>query len=102
MVDRDLVEQARRGDREAFAVLVHQVSDCTALLAILTLAAVTTTVSATPPSGQTPSGLAVGRLSDPIHVNVDRINFDSNQPTDVATFTVTYDSGGFSGWHTHP
>jgi RNA polymerase sigma-70 factor (ECF subfamily) len=27
MVDRDLVEAARRGDREAFAVLVHQVSD---------------------------------------------------------------------------
>jgi RNA polymerase sigma-70 factor (ECF subfamily) len=26
-VDRDLVELARRGDREAFAVLVHQVSD---------------------------------------------------------------------------
>jgi RNA polymerase sigma-70 factor, ECF subfamily len=26
-LDRDLVEQARRGDREAFAVLVHQVSD---------------------------------------------------------------------------
>src|SRR5258707_11399258 len=27
MVDRDLVERARRADREAFAVLVHQVSD---------------------------------------------------------------------------
>jgi RNA polymerase sigma-70 factor (ECF subfamily) len=26
-VDRDLVERARRGDREAFTVLVHQVSD---------------------------------------------------------------------------
>jgi RNA polymerase sigma-70 factor, ECF subfamily len=26
-VDRDLVERARAGDREAFAVLVHQVSD---------------------------------------------------------------------------
>lgn len=26
-MDRDLVEQAREGDREAFAVLVHQVSD---------------------------------------------------------------------------
>jgi RNA polymerase sigma-70 factor, ECF subfamily len=26
-VDRDLVEQARHGDREAFTVLVHQVSD---------------------------------------------------------------------------
>src|SRR3954452_21125451 len=27
VVDRDLVERARRGDREAFAILVHQVSD---------------------------------------------------------------------------
>ena len=26
-MDRDLVERARSGDREAFAVLVHQVSD---------------------------------------------------------------------------
>jgi len=26
-VDRDLVEQARRGDREAYTILVHQVSD---------------------------------------------------------------------------
>ena len=26
-MDRDLVERVRRGDREAFAVLVHQVSD---------------------------------------------------------------------------
>ena len=26
-MDRDLVEQAREGDREAFTVLVHQVSD---------------------------------------------------------------------------
>jgi RNA polymerase sigma-70 factor (ECF subfamily) len=26
-VDRDLVERARKGDRDAFAVLVHQVSD---------------------------------------------------------------------------
>jgi quercetin dioxygenase-like cupin family protein len=74
----------------------------TALLAILTLAAVTTTVSATPPSGQTPSGLVVGHLSDPTHVNVDKIHFDSKQPTDIAMFTVTYDPGGFSGWHTHP
>ena len=26
-MDRDLVERARKADREAFAVLVHQVSD---------------------------------------------------------------------------
>ena len=33
-VDRALVEQARRGDREAFAVLVHQVSDALYAVAV--------------------------------------------------------------------
>jgi quercetin dioxygenase-like cupin family protein len=74
----------------------------TALLVILTLAAVTTTVSASPPSGQTPSNLVIGRLSDPINVNVDNIKFRSNDSTDIAMFTVTYSAGGYSGWHTHP
>ena len=32
-MDRDLVERARRGDREAFTVLVHQVSDALYALA---------------------------------------------------------------------
>jgi quercetin dioxygenase-like cupin family protein len=63
----------------------------TALLVILTLAAVTTTVSASPPSGQTPSNLVIGRLSDP-----------TNDSADIAMFTVTYTAGGYSGWHTHP
>ena len=33
-MDRALVEQARRGDREAFAVLVHQVSDALYAVAV--------------------------------------------------------------------
>jgi len=74
----------------------------TALLAVFAFAAFATTVSATPPSGQSPSGLVVGHLTDPINVNVDHLNFESRRPTDVAMFTVTYDPGGFSGWHTHP
>jgi len=73
-----------------------------ALLAIMTLGAVTTAVSATPPSGQNPSGLAVGRLDGPLEINIDRIKFQTKGDTDIAMFTVTYDPGGFSGWHKHP
>ena len=74
----------------------------TALLAVLALAAVTTTVSASPPSGQTPSNLVIGRLAGPIEVDADKIQFQTEHATDVAMFTVTYAPGGYSGWHTHP
>jgi quercetin dioxygenase-like cupin family protein len=73
-----------------------------ALLAVLILATVTTVASATPPSGQTPSNLVVGRLNDSIDVNTDRIKLKTKAATDVAMFTVTYAPGGYSGWHTHP
>ena len=69
----------------------------TALLAVLTLAAVTTTVSASPPSGQTPTNLVLGRLPGPIEVDADKIQFQTEHATDVAMFTVTYAPGGYSG-----
>jgi hypothetical protein len=31
-----------------------------------------------------------------------RIDLDSDQPIDVATQIVTFQPGGYSGWHTHP
>ena len=57
---------------------------------------------ATPPSGQHPTVPAVGTLAHATHINTDRLKFQTKQPADVATFSVTYDPNGFSGWHTHP
>jgi quercetin dioxygenase-like cupin family protein len=59
-------------------------------------------VQATPPTGQHPSTPTVGALDDAITINTDRIKFQTKDQTDVATYSVTYDGGGFSGWHTHP
>jgi quercetin dioxygenase-like cupin family protein len=59
-------------------------------------------VQATPPSGQHPSVPTIGALDETIVVNTDRIKFQTKDPTDVATYSVTYEGGGFSGWHTHP
>jgi quercetin dioxygenase-like cupin family protein len=57
---------------------------------------------ATPPSGQHPTAPAVGTLADATHINTDRLKFQTKDAADVATFSVTYDPNGFSGWHTHP
>jgi quercetin dioxygenase-like cupin family protein len=57
---------------------------------------------ATPPSGQHPTTPAVGQLDAGQQVNTDRLKFQTKDPADVATFSVTYDPSGFSGWHTHP
>jgi quercetin dioxygenase-like cupin family protein len=57
---------------------------------------------ATPPSGQHPTTPAVGVLAAGQQVNTDRLKFQTKDDADVATFSVTYDPLGFSGWHTHP
>ena len=64
-------------------------------------------IKATPPSGI--SFTKVGRATVP-EFNVKRkdkaldwaIRLDTDQPIDVATQIVTFQPGGFSGWHTHP
>jgi quercetin dioxygenase-like cupin family protein len=57
---------------------------------------------ATPPSGQHPSVPVLGSLAGDQHVETDGITFKTHGPTDVASYTVAYDGGGYSGWHTHP
>ena len=57
---------------------------------------------ASPPSGQHPTTPAIGTLAAPQQVNTDRLKFQTKDAADVATFSVTYDAQGFSGWHTHP
>jgi len=57
---------------------------------------------ATPSSGQHPTTPAIGTLAAGQRVNTDRLKFQTKDPSDVATFSVTYDPLGFSGWHTHP
>jgi quercetin dioxygenase-like cupin family protein len=57
---------------------------------------------ASPATGQHPTTPAIGTLAAPQQVNTDRLKFQTKDAADVATFSVTYDPQGFSGWHTHP
>jgi quercetin dioxygenase-like cupin family protein len=72
------------------------------ILAIVAVVGVSSAVLATDPVGQTATNLVAGTLSTISVLNTDRIKFQTKDPTDVATYSVTYAPGGFSGWHTHP
>jgi quercetin dioxygenase-like cupin family protein len=41
-------------------------------------------------------------FSDTIHLNDDRIKFQTKDPTDLVTQQVTFAPHAFSGWHHHP
>ncbi|TMD20737.1 MAG: cupin domain-containing protein [Chloroflexi bacterium] len=44
-----------------------------------------------------------GTLSGAVHINTDRIKFQTkNDGADVVVQTTTYAPAGYSGWHTHP
>jgi quercetin dioxygenase-like cupin family protein len=74
----------------------------TAVLATVGLLLVMATIAlASPPSGQHTTPAVTGTLQ-PIDIEPNGIEFETEQPVEVTTFTLTLDPGGFTGWHTHP
>jgi quercetin dioxygenase-like cupin family protein len=55
-----------------------------------------------PPSGFTPTNLVKADLDEKVHLNSDRVKFQTKDPTDVLVQKIVTDPGGFSGWHHHP
>ena len=60
------------------------------------------TALATPGGGLVGTTPIRGTIAGDVHLNADRIKFQTKGDTDVVVQTITYAPGGFSGWHTHP
>lgn len=73
-----------------------------AVLAFATVAIFGVTAWASASSGFHPTATARGTLSGDIHLNTDRIKFQTKGDVDVVAQNVTIDPGGYSGWHWHP
>ena len=74
-------------------------------LALIAAAAVGVLASAafgTPGGGFTATLFTRDTLNDSVHMNADRIKFETKDPSDFASQTITYQPGAFSGWHRHP
>ncbi len=57
---------------------------------------------ATAPSGtQSVDYAATGTIPDAVHVNSDRVKFQTKDPANVVVRAITYGAGASSGWHRH-
>jgi quercetin dioxygenase-like cupin family protein len=55
-----------------------------------------------PPFGFTPTTLVTADFDETVHLNSDRVKFQTKDPTDVRVQKIVIDPGGYSGWHHHP
>jgi hypothetical protein len=82
--------------------LAAAVTILTAALVAALLALPRDHATATPPSGIAAELLARGTIAHAGHVRVAGSKLATRGPIDVATVHVTFQSGGSTGWHTHP
>jgi hypothetical protein len=68
-----------------------------ALIGMLTAAAL-----ASPGSGTTATTLVTADFEKTVHVNSDRVKFETKDATDVRVQRIDFAPGSYSGWHHHP
>ena len=57
---------------------------------------------ASPGVGFAPTTLVTANLDYNVHLNSDRVKFQTKDPTDVRVQKIVIAPGGYSGWHHHP
>ena len=57
---------------------------------------------ASPGSGSTSTNLVTANFDHSVHLNSDRVKFQTKDPTDVRVQRIVFTAGSFSGWHHHP
>ncbi len=53
-------------------------------------------------SGVVGTNLVTGNFNETVHLNSDRIKFQTKDPTMVRVQRLVFSPGGVSGWHHHP
>ena len=55
-----------------------------------------------PGSGVTPTNLVTANFDQTVHLNSDRVKFQTKDPTDVRIQKLVFGANSRSGWHHHP
>lgn len=63
---------------------------------------VTVALGSHTPVGFTTTPLVTANFDETVHLNSDRVKFQTKDPTDVRVARVDIAPGGRSGWHHHP
>src|SRR3990170_8716058 len=78
---------------------MHVFAATVGVAVIGTLAAV---ALGSPGSGVTPTNLVTANFDHTVHLNSDRVKFQTKDSTDVRIQKLVFGAGSFSGWHHHP
>ncbi|MDP9422872.1 MAG: hypothetical protein M3Q19_08575 [Pseudomonadota bacterium] len=73
-----------------------------AIVATAAIGMIASTATASPGSGVVGTPLVTADFEESVHVNSDRVKFQTKEPTDVRLVQLTFGAGSFSGWHHHP
>jgi hypothetical protein len=57
---------------------------------------------ASPPFGLTSTIFVTADLQQAVHLNSDKVKFQTKGPTDVRVQRLDFAAGAYSGWHHHP
>ena len=71
-------------------------------LGLVVAGAVATIALATPGSGVNTTTFVTADFTNSVHVNSDRVKFQTKDPTTVRAQKLVWTAGAFSGWHHHP
>ena len=73
-----------------------------ATIGLAAMGAITPVALASPGAGVSTTFLVTSRLDHKVHLNADRIKFQTKVATDVRVQSLTFAVGGQTGWHHHP
>jgi hypothetical protein len=71
-------------------------------LGLVVAGAAATIALATPGSGVSTTTFVTADFLNSVHVNSDRVKFQTKDPTTVRVQKLEWAAGAFSGWHHHP
>jgi len=55
-----------------------------------------------PPGKVTITTLVTANFDDTVHLNSEKVKFQTKEATDVRIQKIVFEAGAFSGWHHHP
>lgn len=73
-----------------------------AIVGVAAIGALAAVALGSPGSGFAPTTLVTANFDSTVHLNSDRVKFQTKDATDVRVQKIVISPGGFSGWHHHP
>jgi quercetin dioxygenase-like cupin family protein len=105
MIERLPAESGRtfQGEEKVLRVLGSKKKWIAATVGVAAIGTFATVALAShTPVGFTPTTLVTANFDETVHLNSDRVKFQTKEPTDVRVQRVDISPGGRSGWHHHP